>query len=64
MSVFGMAFRIEYFRKGVNVMAASCPKPLLDAKKDAQEGVIRYDAEFAVIRDMDADGKQVGLVKR
>jgi hypothetical protein len=59
-----MALRIDYFRQGVKVGSAPCPKTLDEAKIAALEGMIFLKADLAQILDMDLTGKLVGVVKR
>lgn len=58
-----MAFRIEYFSKGVLVGGVPCPKSLLDAKENAKRGIKLHGADFAKIVDMDDHGKVIAVVK-
>lgn len=57
-----MAFRIEYFRADVKVMAVPCPKHLRDAELVALEGLRLFKADKARILDMDNGGKVVATI--
>jgi hypothetical protein len=59
-----MAFRIEYFRQGVPVMAVPFPRSLGEAKAAALTGLDTHDADVARILDMDHKGTIVGVVRR
>ena len=59
-----MAFRIDYLRTGEKVMSVVCPKSLADCKADALQGLVKFNADKAVILNMDAYGQEVAVVTR
>jgi hypothetical protein len=59
-----MAFRIDYFRKGVKVGAVPYPGSREDTLNAAANGLDRHDADTARVLDMDHKAKEVGLVTR
>jgi hypothetical protein len=59
-----MAFRIEYFRAGVKVMAEPCSRNLDEAEFNALEGLGLYEADRASILDMNDEGYTVATVAR
>ena len=59
-----MAFRIDYFRKGVKVGAVPYPGSRDESLNAAATGLKRHDADVTRIRDMDNKGKEAGSVTR
>jgi hypothetical protein len=59
-----MAFRIDYFRKGVKVGAVPYPGSRQESLNASANGLARHDVDVARILDMDHKGKEVGLVTR
>lgn len=55
-----MAFRIDYFRRGLKVGAVPYPGSLEDCSNAAATGLKRHDADLARILDMDHKDREVG----
>lgn len=57
-----MAYRIDYFRSGVKIMASPCPVSLEQVKIVARDGLYRFQADKAHVLDMDRKGVTVAIV--
>jgi hypothetical protein len=58
-----VAFRIEYFRGDIIIMALPCPKNLHGAERIAQSSLRLFKADKAQILDMDDAGKVVATIE-
>ena len=52
-----MAYKIQYFRQGVQYCEVYWDEPLAETRDTAIKGLKRYMAEYAAILDLDQDGK-------
>jgi hypothetical protein len=59
-----MSYKIQYFRASVVIGETPWAEPLDKTKEVAAAGLIRHNAEYAAILDMDDEGKLVATVKR
>jgi hypothetical protein len=57
-----LAFRIDYFRKGVKIAAVPFPGSREESLNANANGLKRLNAHEARILDMDHKGKEVGKV--
>ena len=54
-----MAYRIEYFREGREIGTTPWAQSLDDTIRVARDGLVRHQADFARIVDVDGSGAEV-----
>ena len=59
-----MAYLVEYYREGVKKGSSPHAGPLENAKMFAEDRLLRHDADFARIIDVEGSGAEIWSVSR